>query len=248
MGPAHEIAVAHADAMLKVQILPSILACDLGRLAEECRRAEQAGADGLHVDVMDGHFVPNLSVGPAVVTAARKATRLPLNVHLMISNPDEMTDAFLDAGADTLLIHIEVACDVVSILESIRRRGVRPGITLNPETPAEAIRPVLSHADEVLCMTVHPGFGGQTFIPNVLPKLEAIRRWAPDVGISVDGGVDLATAPLAAAHGANIFVAGTSLFGAADMAQDIRQMRDRARTALARSAAIEPRMDANSGP
>lgn len=215
-----------------IQILPSLLAADPGRMEEGCRQAETAGADGIHIDVMDGHFVPNISMGPAVVAMARKATRLPLNVHLMISNPDKMADAFLEAGSDTLLIHVEVECDPIPILKRIRENGTIPGITLNPDTPAEAIKPLLDYIDEVLFMTVFPGFGGQAFMPEVLPKMAEVRSWRPDLNISVDGGITLETAPQAARHGANLFVAGTSLYRADDMAADIVRMRDQTRREL----------------
>ena len=222
--------------MPEIQIMPSLLAADMGRLEEACKRAEDAGADALHLDVMDGHFVPNISMGPAIVAMARRSVSIPLNVHLMISNPEKMSEAYLDAGSDTLLIHIEVECDVPPILEAIRARGVAAGITLNPDTPAEAIQPVLDQVDEVLCMTVFPGFGGQAFIEDVLPKIAAIRAAKPDMNISVDGGLDLDTISMAAGHGANLIVAGTSLYSSDDMARDVALMREKARTALKATA------------
>jgi ribulose-phosphate 3-epimerase len=212
--------------------MPSLLAADPGRMEEGCRQAEAAGADALHLDIMDGHFVPNISMGPAVVAMAKKAVNIPLNVHLMISNPDKMADAFLEAGSDTLLIHVEVECDPVPILKRIREHGTVPGITLNPDTPAEALKPYLDYVDEVLFMTVYPGFGGQAFIETVLPKMAEVRSWNPDLNISVDGGITLETACRAARHGANMLVAGTSLYRAADMAADIATMREQARREL----------------
>ena len=210
---------------VKIQIMPSILAADMGRLAEECRRAEAAGADMLHVDIMDGHFVPNLSMGPDVVRAARRAVKLPLDVHLMVTRPDELLDSFLQAGSNPLLIHVEARCAVLPVLRRIRQAGVRAGITLNPETPAAAVYSLLEEVDEILFMSVHPGFGGQKFVPQVLPKIADIRRRAPEMDISIDGGINRETAIAAAAHGVNLFVAGTFLFGAADMAAEIAALR-----------------------
>jgi len=211
--------------MPEIIIMPSILAADMGRLAEECRRAEAAGADALHVDIMDGHFVPNLSMGPDVVKMARSAVKIPLDTHLMVTHPQNLTAAFIKAGANPLLIHVEAQCDVRAVLQDIRRQGMKPGLTLNPETPLEAIFPFLSDVDEVLFMSVHPGYGGQAFIPQVLPKVVALRRRAPDLDMSIDGGINRATTVQAAEHGVNLFVAGTYLFGAADMQAEIAHMR-----------------------
>jgi ribulose-phosphate 3-epimerase len=215
--------------MPEIKILPSILAADIGRLEEGCRKAEKSGADALHVDIMDGHFVHNLSMGPGVVSMARKAVRIPLSVHLMCTHPEWLADAFLDAGSDPLLIHVEANCDPVPVLRHIRKRGARAGITLNPETPAEAVIPLLPEVDEVLFMSVHPGFGGQDFIENVLPKIAAVRRKAPELELSVDGGINHESAEACAAHGANVFIAGTFLFKAKDMAAEIAEMRRRAK-------------------
>lgn len=212
-----------------ILIYPSILAADMANLEGDCRRALDGGADGLHVDIMDGHFVPNLSMGPAVVAALRQALgdEVDLHVHLMITDPGRYAPAFIKAGANTVLIHIEADGDIPAALQSIRDQGVRAGITINPETPASAIQDlvVADAVDEVLCMTVHPGFGGQSFIESVLPKMQEIRRWAPQLPISVDGGIDQQSAPRSAAAGANVLLAGTSLFAASDMTAAISTMR-----------------------
>ena len=222
---------------MTVKILPSLLAADVGNLESGARKAEAAGADALHLDIMDGHFVPNLSMGPAVVEMARRVVQIPLSVHLMMTHPEEHLTSFIDAGADSLLIHIEAECDVLEALDIIRRLGVKPGITLNPETSAEMVFPVLDLVDEVLCMTVHPGFGGQGFMPEVLPKIRALRDHAKMTGkghldIIVDGGINTETGAECAAHGANVLIAGTSLYGADDMTAELLAMREKAAEAL----------------
>ncbi len=223
---------------MKIQILPSLLAADPAKLGEEALRAETAGADALHLDIMDGVFVPNISMGPAVVEMARKTVSIPLSVHLMLIRPDQYLEKFIDAGADSLLIHIEADCDVRAALVRIRELGVRPGITLNPGTPASRIADTLELVDEVLCMTVNPGYGGQAFIAEVLPKIREVRHMAQergrhDLDIMVDGGVDDESAPLCAAEGANLLVAGTHLYRAPDMAAGITRMRENSQKAFA---------------
>ncbi len=215
---------------MQIQILPSLLAADFGALRAEALRAENEGADLLHIDIMDAHFVPNLSMGPDVVKMCKAALHIPLSVHLMMTRPDQYYINFIEAGADTLLIHIEAECDVLKTLHRIREHGAKPGITVNPDTPARMIFPVLEMVDEVLCMTVHPGYGGQSFIREVLPKIREIRDYANangmhDLDIMVDGGISKETAAECAAAGANLFVAGTSLYAQADMKRAIDRMR-----------------------
>jgi len=213
--------------MPDIQIMPSILAADFGHLADECRRAETAGADQIHVDVMDGVFVPNISLGPDVVKMSAATVGIPQNVHLMVTRPQDHIGAFAAAGSDTIQIHIESKCDVPETLAAIRQLGRRPAITLNPETPAESIFECLDNrwVDEVLVMSVHPGFGGQSYLSYVEEKIAQIRRRADWVDIAIDGGIDDQTVGRAAAHGANLFVAGSYLFRQQDMAAAIAGLR-----------------------
>jgi ribulose-phosphate 3-epimerase len=213
----------------RTRIAPSILSADFGRLAAEVRAVEQAGADWIHVDVMDGHFVPNLTIGPVVVQAVRAATRLPLDVHLMIEEPERYVDAYAAAGANTLGVHVETCPHLHRTLAQIREAGARASVVLNPATPAQAIEPVLEDVDQVLVMTVNPGFGGQKFIESMLGKIAWLRRALDerdlDVDLEVDGGIGPGTAGRAARAGANVFVAGTAIFGAPDYAEAIAALR-----------------------
>jgi len=197
---------------MKTVIAPSILAGDFGSFARDAQRAEQSGGDWLHCDVMDGHFVPNISFGPDVIAALRKATQLPLDVHLMIERPDLYAERFIEAGADHVIVHVEAKHDVAKTLAAIRRRGKKAGLSLNPPTPIESVLPFLDQIDELLVMTVNPGFGGQAFIPETLEKIRTVRQLAPRLDISVDGGINLITGRQCVEAGANILVAGNSLF------------------------------------
>ena len=211
---------------MKIQILPSLLAADFGRLAEEIRRAESSGAEALHLDVMDAHFVPNLSFGPDVVALAKRtAPGFYRNVHLMMSRPDLYLETFAKAGAQTLQIHVEADCDLHHELGRIRSLGMKPAIVLNPETPVERLVPYLGEVDEALVMTVHPGYGGQKFIAECLEKVMYLRERRPELDIMVDGGVNAETAVLAAKAGANQFVAGSYLFKQKDMRRAVDDMR-----------------------
>ena len=216
-----------SSADLRIEILPSLLAADFGRLGDEIRRAEASGADALHLDVMDPHFVPNLSFGPDVVALARRtAPGFRRNVHLMMSRPDLFLEPFVRAGAQTLQVHVEADCDLHRELRRIRALGVRPAIVLNPETPVGRIVPYLDEVDEVLVMTVHPGYGGQAFIAGCLEKVAQVRRLRPRLDIMVDGGVNAGTAVDAVRAGANRLVAGSYLFGQADMGAAVRGLRE----------------------
>jgi len=208
-------------------IAPSILSADFGRLAEEVRAAEQAGADWIHVDVMDGRFVPNITIGPVVVEAIRAATKLPLDVHLMIVEPERYLDAFAQAGADGLSVHVETCPHLQRTLQHIRHLGKRAGVVLNPSTHELAVEYVLDTADLVLVMSVNPGFGGQAFLPEVLPKVTAIRRMIGDrpVHIEIDGGISPETAAPAVRAGARVLVAGSAVFRHPSYADAIAELR-----------------------
>ena len=207
-----------------VWVAPSLLSCDFSKLGEEIQEVERGGCEWLHVDVMDGHFVPNLTVGPVVIQWIRKSTRLPLDVHLMIEEPLQSVEAFRKAGSDSLTVHVEACHDVTKTLASIRNLGAKAGISLRPKTPVETIFPFLDQLDLVLVMTVEPGFGGQRFMPEMLEKVKALRLRFQGK-ISVDGGIDPQTAPQAVAAGADILVAGTAIFGEKDRTKAIQNLR-----------------------
>ena len=199
-----------------VKLAPSILAADFARLGDQVAQAERAGADRIHVDVMDGHFVPNISMGTPIISSLRKATRLPLEAHLMISNPDFFVDEFAQAGADSFMVHWEGNNDLSRTVQRIKALGKRVGVAINPATPAEVLEEIMQDLDQVLIMTVSPGFGHQHFLHATLPKItrarQMIDRTKPGCDLEVDGGVDATTAPLAVAAGANVLVAGSAIF------------------------------------
>ncbi|MBL8045478.1 MAG: ribulose-phosphate 3-epimerase [Anaerolineales bacterium] len=199
-----------------MKLAPSILSADFGRLAEQIAQCEASGADWIHVDVMDGHFVPNVTIGPLVVEAARRATQLPLDVHLMIEQPERYLADFAKAGANRLTVHVEACPHLHRTLQQIKELGVNAGVALNPATPASAVSEVLIEVDLVLVMTVNPGFGGQKFIHSTFPKITYLRQQLaaqnPSAVIEVDGGIDANTLPLAAQAGATVFVAGNAVF------------------------------------
>jgi ribulose-phosphate 3-epimerase len=212
------------------KIAPSILSADFTRLAEEVKRVEQAGADYIHIDVMDGHFVPNITVGPMIVKAVRQVTELPLDVHLMISNPDFFIDDFVKAGADMITIHAEAVNHLHRSIQYIKDAGARPAVSLNPASPLQMIEYVLEDVGMVLLMTVNPGFGGQSFIPGVIPKIESLReiidKRGLDMELEVDGGIGPQTIGPASLAGANVFVAGSAIFHSDNYADTIRLMRE----------------------
>jgi ribulose-phosphate 3-epimerase len=203
-----------------VRIAPSILAADFTRLGEQIAEADAAGADQIHVDVMDGHFVPNITMGPFIVEAARRCTRLPLDVHLMIEEPERYIPAFVSAGANMISVQVEACPNLHRVVQQIRESGVSPSVVLNPHTPAIMVKEILPFVDMVLIMTVNPGYGGQTFIPEVLSKISEVRTMMNALGrslnLEVDGGIDVHTAPQVIAAGANVLVAGTSIFESPD--------------------------------
>jgi len=210
-------------------IAPSILSADFSRLGDEIAAIEAAGADWIHIDVMDGHFVPNLTIGPGLVASIRKTTRLPFDVHLMIENPERYIDAFAEAGADGITVHVEASLHLQQTVALIRERGLRAGVSLNPATPLVQIEPILSDIDLLLIMTVNPGFGGQKFIEGSLPRIrqakEMIRAAALEVLLEVDGGVTLKNIRSIADAGAGILVAGSAIFGSGNYPATIAAMK-----------------------
>lgn len=197
-----------------IEIAPSILASDFAKLGQEIAEVEAAGTKILHLDVMDGHFVPNLTIGPPLISSIRKTTKMVFDAHLMISEPEKYIESFVKAGVDNITFHIEVTDDPIAIVDKLHNMGCSAGICLNPETPIEAIEPVIKYFDMVLVMTVHPGFGGQKFIPEAAEKIIKIRQLAgPGIRVEVDGGIDKNTAPTVVSYGADTLVAGNAIFG-----------------------------------
>ncbi len=220
-----------------IKLAPSILSADFGRLAEEVQAVEEAGADLIHIDVMDGHFVPNLTIGPLVVEAIRPVTRLPFDVHLMIENPDQYLEAFARAGADWISIHVEACVHLHRTVSRIKELGKKAGVVLNPATPLESLTYILEEIDYVLIMSVNPGFGGQKFIPSALKKVRALKEmiaaYGLDLPVEIDGGVNLETLPEVVRAGADILVAGSAIFNTPDYAATIKAFRQKITETLA---------------
>jgi ribulose-phosphate 3-epimerase len=222
-----------------VKLAPSILAADFARLGEQVAQAEQAGADRIHIDVMDGHFVPNISMGAPIVQSLRRVTHLALETHLMISDPDFFLEEFVAAGSDSFLVHFEGNANLHRTVQRIKALGKRAGVVINPATSAIVLEEILQDVDQVLVMTVDPGFGHQHFLPTTLPKIRQIchmvQQMKPGCDVEVDGGIDAATAPLAVRAGANVLVAGSSIFAEAE---GVAAAMERLRTAINRSSEV----------
>lgn len=209
----------------EIKIAPSLLSADFARLADDVRAVEQGGADWLHVDVMDGHFVPNISIGIPVVSSLKKIATCPLDVHIMISEPARYAEKFVEAGADIVTCHVETEPEAVEVIRSV---GAKAGLAINPETEVEAVKDYLDLIDMLLVMSVRPGFGGQAFMGEVLPKIEAVRNWGYTGDIEIDGGISPETIEVAASAGANVFVAGSAIFGSQDWQGTMKEMRAKA--------------------
>lgn len=223
--------------MKEIKISPSILSADFTRLGEEIRAVEEAGADYIHIDVMDGHFVPNITIGPMIVKAAKKVTNLPLDVHLMIESPENYIDEFASAGSDIITVHAEACRHLHSTVGMIKKAGLKAGVSLNPATPLMFLDDVLEDIDLALIMSVNPGFGGQSFIRGSLDKIARLRKMLDDKGLSavelqVDGGIKIDNIAAAAKAGADVFVAGSAIFGKKDYKGIMDEMRERARQTI----------------
>ncbi len=212
-----------------MKVAPSLLSCNFAKMGEEVQKVDKAGADWIHLDVMDGHFVPNLTIGPAIVSAVRPYTKLPFDVHLMIDYPLDYIDSFADAGADIITFHIESKSDTAQTIEKIKSRGIKPGLVIKPKTPAEAVYEYLDKVYVILVMTVEPGFGGQSFMWDMLPKVTAIKEECAKRGlevlVEVDGGISEKTAGAAAGAGVDVCVSGTGIFKSKDMPATISAIR-----------------------
>jgi len=213
------------------KIAPSILSSDFGNLAREIRAVEEAGADYIHIDVMDGHFVPNLTVGPIVVECVRKLTRLPLDVHLMVERPEDLLDAFIKAGSDIITVHVEATPHLHRAIQSIKEKGAKAGVSLNPSTPIQGIEPVIEDVDMVVIMSVNPGFGGQELIRSALAKIKRVRKLLDEAGskaeLEVDGGIKAENIRDVSLAGADVFVSGSGIFKTKDYKKTIAEMRKR---------------------